>query len=371
MLEATTTWLSRKWPLLERGAEVGIHGRLRPGARMRTQVDDREVIERAMFIDGERTLFAITSEPASHAVGSDTSGYGVVLLNTGANHHIGPNRLYVELARSWAARGYVVLRLDLAGLGDSNTRGADRPNDVYPTGALYDVGLAIEFLRRRRAVRHVTLAGMCAGAYHSLRAAVTGLPVNSVLMVNPLTFYWKAGSTLSDLQISEVVRNPGVYAEHARSFHYWKRLFTGRVNLWRVMKVVTGRITLALTSGWRELCRRLGVGIADDLGYDLKSVVDRGIRIVFFFARGDGGDQLLRVQAGSVVGQLGDGCRIHTFENADHIFTQRESRQQLVKLLDCELCELPALHRGLGEAENFAGGTVSETSHTVETPRVC
>ena len=29
--------------------------------------------------------------------------------------------MYVDLARDWAGRGYIALRMDLAGLGDSGT----------------------------------------------------------------------------------------------------------------------------------------------------------------------------------------------------------------------------------------------------------
>ncbi len=153
------------------------------------------------------------------------------MLNTGATSHIGPNRMYVDLARYWAARGYVVLRLDLAGIGDSNTRPGEVTNQVYPPGAIYDIGVAIEFLRRQCAVSNITLAGPVCRAYHSLRSAVSGLPVDTVLLVNPLTFYWKHGSTLNDLQISEVVRNPGVYAENAFSPRHWSKLLRGQVNM--------------------------------------------------------------------------------------------------------------------------------------------
>lgn len=338
MLEAMRSWLKNRCRTDMGAAPLPDLTQLPAGARMRTRHDDgQELIERALFIDGERTLFAVLTEPAGRSIGMQTSGYGVVLLNTGATHHIGPNRMYVDLARQWAARGYVVLRLDLAGLGDSNARSGEPAGQVYPAGALYDIGLAIEFLRRRRGVRNVTLAGLCAGAYHALRAAIAGLPVNSIFMINPLTFYWNPGATLSDLQISEVVVNPGVYAEHARSIRYWMRVFSGKVNLWRVAKVIAGRARLAIDSLGRELLRRLGIRIADDLGWDLQSVADRDIRIVFFFAPADGGLELLRLQGGSVVRRLGAKCRIHAIEGADHIFTQRAARMQLIALLQDEL----------------------------------
>jgi alpha-beta hydrolase superfamily lysophospholipase len=337
MLEAMRDWLATQARLQEDALEITSPERLPAGARMRIRHDGTELIERAMFIDGERTLFAIATEPAARAVGTETAGHGVIMLNTGATHHIGPNRIYVDLARYWAARGYIVLRIDLAGLGDSNTRDGATANEVYPSGALYDVGVAIDFLRRRRGVRNVTLAGLCAGAYHALRAAISGLPVDAVFLINPLTFYWKPGAALSDLQISEVVVNPGVYAEHARSLRYWLRLFTGKVDLWRVAKVLAGRATLAIDSLAREACRRLGIRIADDLGWDLQSVAQRGIRIVFFFAPTDGGLELLKLQGGSVVERLGSRCRIHLIPGADHTFTQRAARRKLLQLLYDEL----------------------------------
>lgn len=295
-----------------------------------------EVIERALFIDARQTLFAVVSAPAQ-AGGCSPTGHGVILLNVGATHHIGPNRLYVELGRQWAARGYVVMRMDIAGLGDSEIRGLEDGDRVYPPWALEDVAAAANLLRQRFGVTHVTLAGICAGAYHALRAAIGGLPVDTVLLVNPLTFQWKPGSTLSDLQISEVVRNPGVYARNVRSIRHWMKLLRGHVNIWRVLSVYLRRSWLGIESTLRDLCRRLRIRIPNDLGWNLQSVAARGVRIVFVFARGDAGRDLLRMQGGSALGRLGAGCRIHVIEGADHIFTQRPARMRLAELLSSEL----------------------------------
>jgi alpha-beta hydrolase superfamily lysophospholipase len=338
MVETMAQWLEKYRVQSEPAEPMPTQVRLPAGARMRIKDESGvELIERAMFVDDERTLFAIVTEPAERAVGMDTSGYGVVMLNGGATNHIGPNRMYVELSRRWAARGYVVLRLDLAGLGDSGIRPGEEKNQVYPPGALHDVGVAIEFLRRRRGVHNITLAGLCAGAYHALRSAISGLPVNTVLLVNPLTFYWKQGSTFSDLQISEVVRNPAVYVENALSLRHWSKLLRGRVNLWRVGMVFLQRSWLAVDSSLRDVCRRLKIPLPNDLGRDLQSVASRGVRIVFFFARTDAGPKLLKVQGGSAVKRLGDRCRIHTIDGADHIFTQRAARTRLLQLLSNEL----------------------------------
>ncbi len=362
MVSAIAGWLEHYRQEMPSAAAMPTAIPMAPEARM-CVADGIEIIEKALFVDSERTLFGIVSEPTGCSANSETSGYGVIMLNTGATSHIGPNRMYVELARRWAARGYVVLRLDLAGLGDSDTRPGHVTNEVYPPGALYDIGVSIEFMRRRCGVRNLTLMGLCAGAYHGLRSAISGLPVNTVLLVNPLTFYWKQGSTLNDLQISEVVRNPGVYAENVFSRRHWKKLFRGQVNLWRVASVFVRRGWMAVESSLRDLCRRFGIRIPDDLGWDLQSVTQRGIRIVFFFARGDGGLELLKLQAGSAARRLGDRCRIHIIENADHIFTQRTARTKLMRLLDDELPSPLGHHTAPASIETTGGWRVVHSGY--------
>lgn len=299
--------------------------------------DGTRLIERAVYVDEGRTLFAISTELEQPSGGRPLHGRGVVMLNGGATSHIGPNRMYVELARRWAARGYSVLRLDLAGLGDSATRPGENGNEVYPPGALDDVSAAINFLRREFAVENVTLAGLCAGAYHALRSAISGLHVNTVLLVNPLTFYWKQGSKLSDLQDAEVVRNPGIYAEKLLSYTSWRKLMGGRVNLWRVLMIFLRRGLMTVGGSARDLSRLLKIRLPQDLGWELQSLASRGVRIVFLFARGDVGMDLLRMQGGSAVKSIGDRCRVHIIDDADHIFSQGAARNKLLQLLTSEL----------------------------------
>ena len=56
----------------------------------------------------------------------------LILLNAGAVRRIGPNRLYVALARRVAAGGALVLRVDLSGLATAR-RDPGRPERVVYT----------------------------------------------------------------------------------------------------------------------------------------------------------------------------------------------------------------------------------------------
>jgi len=85
-------------------------------------------------------LFGILTEPEGAPLGPT-----VLLLNAGLIHHIGPARLWVSLARRFAAAGMRCLRFDLSGLGDSPVRPGSPPRRL-PARAAEDVASAAEAL---------------------------------------------------------------------------------------------------------------------------------------------------------------------------------------------------------------------------------
>jgi hypothetical protein len=225
----------------------------------------------------------------------------------------------------------------LAGLGDSITRPNGNDDEVFPTTAVEDIGIAMEFLRKQYGIQHMTLAGVCSGAYHVLRAAVANLPVNLMLMINPQNYFWKEGSRIDDVQLVEVVRYPTVYLSRLFSRAAWKKLLGGEVSIPRVMSVYVQRISLAVESIVRDAARSMGIKLPHDLGSELQTVAARGVRMAFIFARNEPGIGLLRLQAGSEIRRLGDNCRIHILNCGDHIFSQRSHREMLEDVLTHEL----------------------------------
>jgi alpha-beta hydrolase superfamily lysophospholipase len=298
------------------------------------------LIERPVFFGSQASLFGIVTEPGP----GEIRRRAVILLNAGADHHVGPSRIYVTIARRWARSGYVVLRMDLAGLGDSATRAASPDDEVFPPAALEDVRAGIELLKTRYAIRDITIAGLCSGAYHALRAAVAALPVNRILMVNPLNFFWKNGMMLENLQVAEVILNPGRYRQLVLSGAAWKRLLRGRVNIWRIVKIYFHRTVLPLQAMFRDAARRLHIHLEDDLGREMEEIVARGVKIVFVFAHGEPGIELLKMQGGSSVKRIGHACRIRMIERADHAFSQSGPRATLEEVLSEELFAPPQLN---------------------------
>ena len=289
--------------------------------------------ERPLFFGPDSAIFGVITEPRP----GELRRRAVIMLNAGADLHVGVHGMHVALARQWASRGYVVLRMDLAGLGDSRTRPGQADNEVFPTTALDDIRAALQLLRERYAVEDTTLFGLCSGAYHALRAAADGAAVNRILMVNPLNYFWKKGMILDNLQSADVVRDAALYRQRLSSWAAWKRLMSGKVEIVRIAKIYMARPRLAVEGALYDVARRIGIRLRYDLGRELEEIDARGVRIVFVFARGEPGLGLLKIEAGSALRRLGRRCRVRIIDDADHSFSQGGPRATLQNILSEEL----------------------------------
>ena len=76
-----------------------------------------EPVESACAFGDQHQLIGVHTEPTGHYQGQPCA----VFITAGLLHHVGPNRLHVELARQLARQGAPGLRFDLSGTGDSET----------------------------------------------------------------------------------------------------------------------------------------------------------------------------------------------------------------------------------------------------------
>jgi pimeloyl-ACP methyl ester carboxylesterase len=238
-----------------------------------------------------------------------------------------------------------VLRLDLAGLGDSATRAGTPSNEPYPTAVMTDVAAAVAFMREHTGTEDLTLSGLCSGGYHALRAAAAGLTINRVFCVNPLIFFWEDGVTGAELRLSEAIHNTQRYRRKALSGNGLKRILTGHINMRRLYGMIANRLRMALpstsqpsapgeTAAYKSLVKRVN---SFKLGRELEQIGERGVQITFVFSRGESGLELLDMLAKESLLRLGDRCRIHQIDGADQIFSQGEPRSELMRVLSDEL----------------------------------
>ena len=142
--------------------------------------------ERAVFFGGARRLFGILTVPPPSTARPDLPP--IILLNAGTVHRVGSHRLYVPMARRWAALGFHVLRVDLSGIGDSPVPDGHAENLTYPRDGLEDVRAAMDFLEETTTSGKFIVAGLCSGGDIAFQLGFKEPRVASAIMMNPRTF---------------------------------------------------------------------------------------------------------------------------------------------------------------------------------------
>lgn len=112
--------------------------------------------------------------------------HALILINPGVKGRVGPQRLYIKIANLFVARGFGVLRLDAAGLGDSE--GIIREEltrefflSVEQGRLVNDVEDAIDWLSNKHGFSNYIIGGLCGGAISALLTAFTNYQVKAIL----------------------------------------------------------------------------------------------------------------------------------------------------------------------------------------------
>jgi alpha-beta hydrolase superfamily lysophospholipase len=172
-IDRIASWVSESCPATTFPVQVAASG----SVFMRDR-DGRGVIERTLRM-GSTDLFGIETTNTRASAGPT-----VILVNNGYGSHVGPSRLWVTLARRWAAAGLRCVRLDLSGIGDSPARAGQPEHVVYSPTAFDDLSDAAHSLCPDDPT-NVVFVGLCSGGYQALEAAVSLKP-KGVCVVNPV-----------------------------------------------------------------------------------------------------------------------------------------------------------------------------------------
>ena len=240
-------------------------------------------------------LIGVVSE--TDANGPPTTG--IILLPGSSGHRVGTHRISVPMSREWAARGYLTMRFELGGNGDSQAPPDAAENQPFPAHAADNIRAAVQALRARYRLESVVVIGHCAGAWASYRAAVADAGADEYLLLNWTNFYPTAeGNTVRD----EVVnyRQAERLKGSVTSWEKWRRLLTGQTSPIAVAGIVVRR-------AWAVAARSLrpGGGRLDTdpgIGPELAAIVGRSrFTLVFSHALGP---SYLRMRSGHLMDRM-------------------------------------------------------------------
>jgi pimeloyl-ACP methyl ester carboxylesterase len=298
-----------------------------PPSSMRTEMQIRVgtnalVREEIVRFDG---MIGVLTEPAGR-VPDDRPA--VFLLNVGANHHIGSGRVYVSLARDWAAQGFRVLRFDRSGLGDSPARPGAEENYVFAPYGVEETQSAMSFLGRTRGVTTFVLAGVCSGAYYAYHSALADPRVVGAIIMNLPTFHWKEGDSL-DARTRATFRSSRFYARAAFDPETLLRVVRGDVRVAAIVRELTSRAVAASIAGVRSLL---------DLDPILKSfrhLDSRRVSAFLLFADTDAGVDLIEKHLGIQARRMRRAAHfsMQLVSGAGHTFLNARAQQMLHEVL--------------------------------------
>ena len=282
----------------------------------------------------EGDLFAITTQPGP---AQSTTPRMVVLPNAGSVCNIGPNRIYVQIARALAASGITVVRFDLRNLGESVTGDVNDANAPYPDSASDDLSEMLQFLRTRFKPENLTLAGLCSGSHASYHYGLSKpvADVDELILINPLTFYWHPGMSLSNPQEHRNVRNAKTYARSAQSGRNWRRLLTGQVNYRRLAGFSIGLMRRYLSNLLKRVAAIWSRTPLTRMDEDLLILEQRNIRLAYVFSDSDPGYWIAKADSPRTfpAHEKSGLSPIVFVEDADHTMSKAQNRQALVREL--------------------------------------
>jgi len=277
--------------------------------------------EQALLFGKSRSLVGIIADPPERP--TDTELPAFVLLNAGLVHRVGPHRIFVRLARKLAALGFLVMRFDHSGIGDSKARHDNLP---FEESAVRETQEAMDCLNSLRAAKRFVVVGLCSGTLTSFRTACCDPRVAGIVLLN--------GLLESPEQINEETAAYVVKQKIARSFWHnklfqpesWLRFIKGKANYRRIIEIAADQLSNFVTRGT--------TGFPGPVAGHLRSLVDRGVKLLFVYSEGTGVLEYFRLSLANPVAKLGanKNARVEVMK-ADHSFTLLQQQEELLKVI--------------------------------------
>jgi hypothetical protein len=269
--------------------------------------------ERVVSFAANGRLTGILSEPTPQR--ARPGAPAALMCNVGINHHIGPYRVFVDLARALAERGFPSLRFDFSGRGDSEIR-RDGAGEIER--ALDDLREGMGLLEKRGVAARFVPIGFCSSVDSAHQLTLRDERVAGAVFVEGYMYRTRAF----------YARYPLRFVNRAR----WRRVVAK--HLPEVLRDVRplrhlGRIEVELDDDdvvyLREYPSR------EQFAREIDAVARRGAPMLFVYVGGDSNINHAR-QLGDLVGRgHEDGFEIAYYPEADHVFFRVDERRVLIE----------------------------------------
>ncbi len=330
-LDSIIEWLGAE-PYPPKRVEPSSSGPLATAVALAPTQGRLGVIERPLLFGEEGRLFGVLSEPDSAIrAGSSRERPAVILLNVGANSHVGPHRMNVHLARELASFGYLTFRFDVAGLGESRAAPGTRENRIYTMDSVADVRAAMSLLGQTRRASRFVLVGLCSGAYLAFHTTVADPRVVGQVLLSSFAFEWKEGDPVTPTERA-TFNSTRSYGRAILDRRVWARAIRGDVNVRGIAGILVERLRTHVVSqlpAWKARVRgRKPPQNAVERSFH--ALCDRGVESLLVFSFNDGGLDMVAKYLGKDARKIRrKQFELEIVDRADHTFTSIESQAVL------------------------------------------
>lgn len=274
------------------------------------------MIEKALLLGKDRSLVGILTLPNSDINVVDRPG--ILFLNSGLLHRVGPNRIYVKMARKFAMQGFPVLRFDLSGIGDSRISHNHEKFDES-TGIIKDTQEVMDYLYDSFGIQKFILMGFCSGGSNAFQVAVHDERVQGINLIEGFAFPSSGYFVKS-------------YSKSLLSPRSWWRLLTGKSELWGLLKGILKFYTSVQT---RQLTENLQFPEKEQLLTNLETLIHRGVKIIFIYSADSSAYYNYRKIFEQTVNKLplNNRPQVEVINNTDHLFTLFYHQELLISLI--------------------------------------
>lgn len=271
--------------------------------------------EEVLRFGSNGSLIGIVTCPPEEERGKNLPAF--LLLSSGIVHRVGPNRHYVSIARKLAEMGFVVLRFDFSGIGDSEVTEDGTP---FEESIIKETKEAMDCLSATRGLERFVVLGICSGAVASFDTACQDPRVEGAILINPGGYTTELTSFL---------------IERIQSRRYWKNALFDPA---RWLRAITGRIDYrVMVSQLAGLVSSKKKVLTDArmVAADFRSLAERNVRLLVVYAEGDPSTWVQELIPDDGMRELlsSGKLKMETVTSTDHTFMPIEKGEELHRIV--------------------------------------
>lgn len=278
--------------------------------------------ELAVRFGSETNLVGIfTSSPQKRA-------FIAIFLNSGLIHHVGPNRVYVKLARKLSEVGVESLRFDFSGIGDSSLGQWTSSGEEKEVS---EVKMAMDFLTNLTGINKFVLVGLCSGASAAFKTALVDQRIVGCILLNGIHLQ----KYEYDIFSKKASRRSRVryFLKNLLYLSKWKRLLSGRSKFYRKWSFQQLQLPRLKSFSKIEKAENSTESQSLSLVERHEILLRNKVNVLYIFSEGSTSYDLYKLTLKKMINKHAQfkNLSVSVVEKSDHTFTLVDSQKRLIE----------------------------------------